>query len=245
MVKLIQCFRNLKYRGKKYGEYTIEEIAGEGRYGMCFHAKNDLQKNVVLKRFKPSIFARNSTNNVHEAVILSKLRDSRIPELLGVINEKSFYAFVLELKPGTTLKDMIFIHNHKFSDEEIYAIGIKLIQIIMYLHENGIVHRDIRIPNVLIDQEEVYLIDFGLARFEDGNSYRYDMDYSYLGDLLLYLIYSSFQKKDKNRQPWHEELSLKKDQKQFLMRLLGLDVIYTSLTEIEADFINAFDITRG
>jgi serine/threonine-protein kinase len=113
------------------------------------------------------------------------------------------------------------------------------------LHENGIVHRDIRIPNVLIDQEDVYLIDFGLARFEDGNSYRYDMDYSYLGDLLLYLIYSSFQKKDKNRQPWHEELSLKKDQKQFLMRLLGLDVIYTSLTEIEADFINAFDITRG
>lgn len=244
MVELMRCFSKLKHRGKKYGEYTIAELAGEGRYGLCFHAKNDHGQNVVLKRFKPGIFARNLDKNAHEAVILSKLGDKRIPELLGVINQKSFYAFVLEFKPGITLKDMLFKHDHKFSDEEIFDIGIKIINIIKYLHENGVVHRDIRIPNVLVDKEDVYLIDFGLSRFADNNLYKYDLDYSYLGDLILYLIYSSFQKKDKKGQPWYEELPLKENQKRFLKRLLGLDIIYESITDIEMDFIDSFASTK-
>lgn len=240
MADLMRWLGEIKYRGKRYGEYTIEEVAGEGRYGLCFYAKNDHGQMVVLKRFKPGIFVRNSDKNAHEAVILSKLRDKRIPELLGVINEKSFYAFVLEFKPGTTLRDMLFKHNHKFSNDEIYNIGIKLINIIKYLHENGVVHRDIRIPNVIINSDEVYLIDFGLARFADNNFYRHDLDYSYLGDLLLYIIYSSFQKKDSRRLPWHEELPLKESQKVFLKRLMGLDVVYENIHDIEKDFIAAF-----
>jgi len=244
MFKLMRCFSELKHRGKKYREYTIEEVAGEGRYGLCFYAKNDHGQSVVLKRFKPGIFRRNSNKNAHEAVVLSKLRDKRIPELLGVINEKSFYAFVLELKPGITLKDMLFKHNHNFHDGEIYNIGIKIINIIKYLHENGVVHRDIRIPNVLVDQEDVYLVDFGLARFADNNLYKYDLDYSYLGDLLLYLIYSSFEKKGSKRLPWHEELSLQESQKLFLKRLMGLEAIYASIYDIETDFIDAFAIAE-
>jgi len=244
MVELMRCFCELKHRGKKYGEYTIEEVAGEGRYGVCFYAKNDLGQSVVLKRFKPGIFAHNSNKNAHEAVILSKLRDERIPELLGVINEKSFYAFVLEFKPGITLKDMLFKHNYKFSDEEIFRIGIKIINIIKYLHKNGVVHRDIRIPNVLVDREDVYLIDFGLARFADNNLYKYDLDYSYFGDLLLYLIYSSFQKKGSKRLPWHEELSIKGRKKIFLKRLMGIEAIYASIHDIETDFIEAFAISK-
>ena len=238
-------FCKLKHRGKKYGGYTIEEVAGEGRYSLCFYAKNDHRQSVVLKKFKPDIFASNLNKNAYEAVILSTLKDKRIPELLGVINEKSFYAFVLELKPGTTLKDMIFKYYHKFSDEEIFDVGIKIINIIKYLHENGVVHRDIRIPNVLIDREDVYLIDFGLARFADNNIYKYDLDYSYFGDLLLYLIYSSFPKEGIKRLPWHEELLMKESQKLFIKRLMGIEAIYDSIHEIETDFIGAFAWMSG
>lgn len=55
--------------------------------------------------------------------------------------------------------------------EEFFEVGIKLIKIIRYFHENGVVHREIRISNVLIDKCEVYLIDFGLARWIDSNQY--------------------------------------------------------------------------
>jgi len=63
----------LKYSGKRFGEYIIERSIGEGRYGLCFLARSDMGDNVVIKKFKPSIFNRISERNVDEAVILSNL----------------------------------------------------------------------------------------------------------------------------------------------------------------------------
>jgi len=237
----MQFFTAQRYLGKRFGEYTVEAIIGEGRYGLCFLAKTDYGAKVIIKKFKPNLFAKNTEKNVFEAVILSKLKDERIPELLGVINQKGLYGFVLEWKPGITVKDMIFKHGYEFSSEEFYHIGLNLINIIEYLHKNGIVHRDIRIPNVLIDRDKIYLIDFGLARFADNNQYKYDLDYSYLGDFLLYFLYSSYKKNgNKKNLPWYEELSLNDRQRMFLKKLLGLEAIYKSIKDIEVDFIESF-----
>jgi len=232
-----------KYRGKRFGKYIIERPVGEGRYGLCFLASLDIGEKVVIKKFKRSIFKNNLGKNVDEAVILSKLKDDRIPEFLGVVNEKGFYGFVLEFKPGCTVKDILFKYKHKFTNEEFFNIGFKLIKIIKYIHGNSIIHRDIRIPNVLVDKEEVYLIDFGLARFADNNKYSYDLDFSYLGDFLLYLLYSSFEKKVKHKKlPWYKELTLTEKQMLFLKKLLGLEQIYDNINDIEIDFIQVFKI---
>lgn len=233
-------FASKKYIGRRVGGYTIEKTLGEGRYGMCFLARSDEGGMVVLKKFKSRIHAKNADRNAHEAVMLSRLRDERIPELLGVINEKGFYAFVIEWKPGFTLSDLLFKQKHRFTEQEICSIGTKLIGIVKHLHHNGIVHRDIRIPNVIIEVDRVYLVDFGLARFADSDRYRYDLDYSYLGDLLLYLIYSSFEKQGRKKLPWYEELSMEEGQKTFLKRLLGLQEVYKSIDEIEQGFADAF-----
>lgn len=239
----MRIYNTIRYSGKKFGVYTIEKLIGEGRYGVCFLARSDVGQQVVIKKFKPGIFKKNSEKNEYEAVILSKLKDKRIPELLGVINEKGFYGFILEFKRGYTVKDILFKHSHKFSQEEFFNIGIKLIRIIRYLHDNGVVHRDIRIPNVLIDDSEVYIIDFGLARWGDNTQYPYNLDFSYLGDFLLYLLYSSFQIKGKNKKlPWYEELPLTFEQKTVLKKLLGIETLYERIQDIEMDFIKAFRI---
>ena len=179
-------FNSKKYIGKQYGQYTITGAVGEGRYGMCFLAHSTFGTPVIIKRFKPNIFRKNKEKNAYEAVILSKLNHIAIPKLLGVINEKNFYGFVLEFKDGCTVKDFLFKHKRKFTNEEFFNIGIRLIKIIKYIHGNGVVHRDIRIPNVLINNGEVYLVDFGLARWADKDKYHYDMDFSFLGHFLLY-----------------------------------------------------------
>ncbi|HEY8889760.1 MAG TPA: hypothetical protein VIM70_05860 [Clostridium sp.] len=54
-------------------------------------ASSDIGEKVVIKKFKPSIFKKNSEKNVYEAVILSKLVDKRIPEFLGVINQNNYF----------------------------------------------------------------------------------------------------------------------------------------------------------
>jgi len=235
--------RKLKYSGKRFGKYIIERSIGEGRYGLCFFARSDIGDNVVIKKFKSNIFKKNSQSSVDEAVILSKLKQEGIPEFLGVINQKGFYGFVLEFKHGYTVKDLLFKYKHKFTSQEFFNIGIKLIKIIKYIHGNGFVHRDIRIPNVLIDKDEVYLIDFGLARCADKDRYPYDLDFSFLGDFLLYLLYSSFEIKERHSKlPWYKELTLTIKQKLILEKLLGLAVTYESIEDIETDFIKEFRI---
>ncbi len=240
-------FKNSKkYSGKKIDSYTIDSLIGEGRYGVCFLASLDIGQKVVIKKFRSTFFNKNSNSKkgMYEAVILSKLKDHRIPEFLGVINQKDFYGFVLEYKDGCTVKELLFKHKYQFSGEEYFNIGIQLIRIIKYLHENGIVHRDIRIPNILINNGEVYLIDFGLARFADNSRYLYDLDFSYLGDFLLYLLYSSFQEQKKilsyKKIPWYKELLLTAEQELFLKKLLGLELVYENIYDIEKDFTNAF-----
>ncbi len=236
-------YRTLKYSGKRFGKYIIEKPIGEGRYGLCLLARSDIGEKVVIKKFKRSIFKKNSEGSVNEAIILSKLVDNRIPKFLGVINQKGVYGFVLEFKHGYTVKELLFKYKHKFTTEEFFDIGTQLIKIIKYIHGNGVVHRDIRIPNILIDKEEVYLLDFGLARFADNDKYPYDLDFSYLGDLLLYLLYSSFEtKKNHKKLPWHKELALTSTQRLFLKKLLGLELTYENIDDIETDFIKVFKV---
>lgn len=221
--------------------YTLERSIGEGRYGVCFLAKSAEGKAVIIKKFKPGIFEKNCERNAFEAVILSQLDDSCIPELLGVINEKGFYGFVLEFKAGDTLKDMLFEKKHRFTEAEFVSIGIQLIRIITYLHGKGIVHRDIRIPNLLINQGEISLIDFGLARWADEGQYPYNLDYSYLGDVLLYLLYSSFDApKGHKKSPWYDELPLMPDQRSFIKKLMGLEATHHGISEVEKDFRQVF-----
>ncbi len=234
-------FGNLnQYRGKPIGDYIIIQGIGEGRYGVCFLAEIDGER-VVLKRFKPHPFQRNSEKNFYETQILSQLCHPGIPKLLAVINERDFYGLVLEKKDGAPIETMLFKQRHVFTGHEIFNIGRQLIEIIQYLHTQGIVHRDIRIPNVLIDGDTVSLVDFGLARWEDDKRYTRDIDFSYLGDLLLYLLYSSYRKTKRKSRPWYEELSLTSQQQLFLKRLLKLEKPFQEIDQVFDDFNSVFN----
>lgn len=231
-----------KYLGKQFGEYTIESSVGEGRYGECFIARSSHGTRVIIKRFKPHIFNKNREKNAYEAIMLSQLKHNKIPLFLGVINQKDFYAFVLEQKRGESIETMLFKQKHRFDDLEIFNIGLQLIEIMKHIHNNGMVHRDIRCANVIYDGCNVYLVDFGLARWFDAEKYFYDTDFSYFGDLLLYLIYSSQKIKWRlKNQPWYKELRLSCKQQVFIKRLLRIEFPYSSISDIEIDFIDAFE----
>lgn len=221
---------------RQYGEYQVIKPIGEGRNGVCFLAQAKYGTQVVIKRFKPTMLKKNIDKNSYEAVILSKLKHEAIPELLGVINEKGFYGFALGFKSGITVEDMLFRQKHIFTKYEIYSIGSQLISLLKYLHENGIVHRDICIQNTLISDGIVSLLDFGLARFEDGKRYTKSLDYFCFGDILLNLIYSSYSVGKKPNRYWYNELSLNYFQEMFLKKLLKIEEPYESIDELAENF---------
>lgn len=216
--------------------YKVIRSIGEGRFGICYLVDLD-GRQYVLKEIKPKVIKRNSKKIMFEQEILSSIDNPAIPKIIDTIKKDNIYAYILEYKSGKTIEHMIFGDKHKFSNCEIYKIGIKLIDIMKYIHERNIVHRDIRVPNIIVDKDHVYLVDFGLARFIDNKKYAPYEDFLYFGHLLLHLYYSSFIKTNKKSKPWYEELELSSIELKFLKKLLGLDEEYESIYEIEKDFL--------
>lgn len=116
-----------------------------------------------------------------------------------------------------------------------HRLSHSILDIVEILQNNNIVHRDIRTPNVILkDNNELALIDFGLARFINDVNYKKDIDYWFIGDFLIHLYYSSYKpvsryEKDK---PWYVELDLNSEEEIFLKRLMGIEEPYYDLDEI-------------
>lgn len=54
-------------------------------------------------------------------------------------------------------------HNYPLSIDRVRDISFQLIKAISYIHDKNIVHRDIKLQNVLINQDKIKLIDFGFS----------------------------------------------------------------------------------
>ena len=220
------------------GIYTIESKLGGGRYGVCYLARDPEGRRVVLKRFRPKTFRENFGENHHEAVILSGLAHPAVPEFLGVLNLRQGYCFILEYKPGSTLRSLLFRQRTEFTDEQIFRIGAQLLDVLIYLHSRSVVHGDLSISNVLDDGRQVSLLDFGLARYMDGRDISTNLDHSCFGNVLLYLLYSRYH--EQKFGAWYEELDLSDQKKEFLKRLLGLAETFPDTESVKQEFLNCF-----
>ncbi|MCG9967316.1 protein kinase [Pelotomaculum terephthalicicum JT] len=220
---------------QKIGEYTVLKIIGEGRYGICYLVC-DHEKQYILKQLKKGMLKKSRAKAGYEEKILKTLKHECIPGFIKKIEQEKCYGYVLEYKEGNTFEELIFAENYVFGREEICRIGEQVISILKYLHGSNIVHRDIRVPNTLYDGNKVSLIDFGLARWIDEKRYTVDVDFSYLGDFLLHLYYTSFEPKDNKKKAWYEELDLQQKEILFLKKLMGIEDRYKSIQDVERDF---------
>lgn len=231
---------DIKHSREQYFEkLRIIEKLGEGKFGTCYLV-TDEKNTFVLKLLKKKKYQKNPHKAKFEEDILKALMHEAIPRFIRKIDDESLIGFVLEYKQGITLETMIFSQGHVFHRNEIYNIGKQLIDILKYLHGQGVVHRDIRLPNVLFNDNRIYLIDFGLARWMDNKSFKPDRDFSCLGNLLLKLYYTSMTDKPKKSRPWYEELRLSSKELTFLKKLMGKEKRYNSINEVQMDFEEMF-----
>jgi serine/threonine protein kinase len=232
--------------------YEIVEFLGRGSYGNSYLVYDrEKQSQVVLKllRLHKRMFKSGKIAFEKEQQLLKEIDHPSFPSFYEKGEHHSTPFFTMEYVNGKTFEQLIFEEEETYSEKETFQIGLQLLQIIDWLHDNGIVHRDIRIPNVMITQNQLKLIDFGLARRFNANhlpSFHLDhikkvispvSDFYALGHFLLFLLYSTYELEDKKEKSWEEELDLSDSAHRILRKLLAIDEPYQSCQEIEKDFL--------
>ncbi|MGL6106800.1 protein kinase family protein [Romboutsia sp.] len=220
--------------GDKVSNYKIEKIIGQGRFGIVYLAINELNEKVVIKQLKKNMLKKSKDKLKYEKEILTKLNDKRFPKFIVQFKDKDKIGYILEYKEGKTFDEIIYKDKVIFQKNEIYNVASELVNIIKTLYENNIIHKDIRVSNVIQQEnKEVVLIDFGLARYINDFKYKKEEDFWYLADFLIHLHYTSYNQKSITDKPWYEELSLIKDEEKFLKKLMGLDGEHSNIYEVE------------
>eukprot|EP00795_Rhopilema_esculentum_P017357 gene17357-8945_t len=104
-----------------------------------------------------------SRNLKREADLMQRLRHPHIVRLLEVMETDSFYYLVTELCTGGELLDLIC--ERKYLDENTTRKYIQqLLSAVNSMHHSGVVHRDLKIENFLLDEKDnLKIVDFGLS----------------------------------------------------------------------------------
>ncbi|MGP4108649.1 serine/threonine-protein kinase [Virgibacillus sp. L01] len=230
--------------------YQVLRVIGTGSYGIVYLVKDlEVKINKVVKQLRPSKRRDNKEVDLFkkELTVLSKLDHSRMPRLYEEFSAGGNYFYTMSFIAGENLEDLIFLHNRTFQEKEALLTLVQLLELVDYLHSRNIFHLDLRIPNMIFKNEELFLIDFGLTRQENTGFSPYQLlklkqqDYYDIGDILLYLLYTSYSSENKKALPWTEELSLHKETVYLLKRLLRINAPYSDITDISMDLRTALE----
>jgi serine/threonine protein kinase/WD40 repeat protein len=144
----------------------IEEL-GKGSYGTVWQATDTkLQRTVAVKIPRLRRTSRDEVSKfLREAQSVAQLKHPHIVKVYEVGQEGETPYIVSEFIEGATLYDWII--HHRLTGKEVAELCIKLCDALQHAHEQGVIHRDLKPGNILIDKEgEPHLADFGIAKRE-------------------------------------------------------------------------------
>lgn len=157
--------------GQTLAHYRITEKLGEGGMGTVYRAEDQrLGREVALKFVLSSLGAdlNGRERLMREAKACAALNHPNITTIydLGEDGERSF--IVMEFVDGVTLQEAV--RERKFSTEKIVSIGTQIADALGAAHERGIVHRDLKSANIMLDANgRVKVMDFGLAKLAESS----------------------------------------------------------------------------
>ncbi|SIR99286.1 serine/threonine protein kinase [Peribacillus simplex] len=225
--------------------YEVKTLIGTGSYGLVYLC-NNLKKNenIVIKQLRNS--KRRSKKELkqfeNEMTILRMLNHKNIPKFHENFSHDGNVYFVMDFIEGDNLEDHIFLNQLTFNEKESLLFLDELVGLVSYLHGHDICHQDLRIPNILLKNHQPILIDFGLSKMFNSADLAQEsilqqkrQDFYDLGQILLYVLYTTYASKSKKALPWTEELSLEKETVHILKRLLSIQEPYSDIKEISMD----------
>ncbi|MBU0477343.1 protein kinase [bacterium] len=153
--------------GQKIGQYKIIRELGSGGMGTVYEAyQESLNRHVAIK-ILPFHLSKDKDlveRFRREAKAVAKLNHARIVQIYDIGEHEGMYYFAMELIKGQTLTEIIK-QRGALSCEDALSITFQVAEALECAHKEGIVHRDIKSGNIMIDNNgHVKVTDFGIAK---------------------------------------------------------------------------------
>ncbi|EER02882.1 Ovarian-specific serine/threonine-protein kinase Lok, putative [Perkinsus marinus ATCC 50983] len=153
---------------RNVANYILGETLGEGGYGEVVKAVDSTTKEeFAMKLVKKSSFSRfEDIQRVYTEIdTLRALRHPNVIRMVDVVDHPEYICFVMELASGGELRR--FVERHGPLDENISRhIFNQIAKAVHYCHSKRVVHRDLKLENILMDEHNCCkIVDFGLADF--------------------------------------------------------------------------------
>ncbi|CAM0141949.1 unnamed protein product [Umbelopsis sp. WA50703] len=149
-----------------FGPYVMLQTLGEGEFGkvkLAIHAETGQEVAIKLIR-KQSIGTSSRLNKVQREIsVLKVLHHPYIVKLYDVVETEKYIGIILECASGGELFEYILARRY-LKERDAKRLFAQLISGVRYMHEKHIVHRDLKLENLLLDRHRnVIITDFGFA----------------------------------------------------------------------------------
>ncbi|KAL8701097.1 MAG: hypothetical protein Q9224_000655 [Gallowayella concinna] len=150
-----------------FGGYILGKTLGEGEFGKVkLGWRRDGSVQVAVKLIRREALGGNPSRLpkiYREINILRELSHPNIVRLHEMTETDKYIGIVLEYASGGELFDYILLHRY-LKDSAARKLFAQLISGVGYLHKKGIVHRDLKLENLLLDRNKnIIITDFGFA----------------------------------------------------------------------------------
>ena len=157
--------------------YELDNELGRGGMGIVYRAKDRrLKRLVAIKLLPPELAFRSEikTRFLREAETAAQLSHPNIVPIYSVDERDGLVYFVMALVEGPTLAKKMY-EDGQMSVDETRRVLREVADALAYAHARGVIHRDIKPDNILLDKESgrAMVTDFGIARaIQEGSDSR-------------------------------------------------------------------------
>ncbi len=158
---------------ERMGRYRVQEILGKGGFGLVYLAEDEQLKRLVAIKVPYAELVSDATSAEEYLIEARTVANLDHPNIVPVFDVGStddcvFY-IVSKYIDGINLGQKI--QEGRPSYDESAELVATVAEALDYAHEQGLVHRDVKPGNILIDKSgQAFVVDFGLALSEEGIS---------------------------------------------------------------------------
>ena len=155
-----------RYLGRNLGKYRVDAVIGTGGFAWVYKAYDpELEIPVALKILKPQYAGDEKFEQRfrREASTAARLRHPNIVKIYAVGREDDAVFFAMDYLPQG-LHDRLDVMT-TLPEPMLIRMGIDVASALGYAHREGVIHRDIKVDNILFDDHgNAIVADFGIAR---------------------------------------------------------------------------------